>query len=97
MFCEGSSEVEKKELSFFKKIKTSIFDFEGYQDLAAEKVSKTIAYITLLILIFAILISIAYTFAPNSNNSSVAALLIPEAEPVITTVFPSYPNNFLNP
>lgn len=54
--------MEKKELSFFKKIKTSIFDFEGYQDLAAEKVSKTIAYITLLILIFAILISIAYTF-----------------------------------
>lgn len=54
--------MEKKKLSFFNKIKTSIFDFEGYQDLAAEKVSKTIVYIVLLMLIFGIIISIAYTF-----------------------------------
>lgn len=59
---EGSIEVEKKKLSVFNKIKTSIFDFEGYEDLAAEKVSKTIVYIVLLMLIFGILISIAYTF-----------------------------------
>lgn len=54
--------MEKNKLSFWKKIKTSIFDFDGYQDLAAEKVSKTIAYIVLLMLIFGIIVSFAYTF-----------------------------------
>ena len=52
----------KNKLSFWKKLKTSIFDFDGYQDLAAEKVSRTIIYIVLLMLIFGIVISFAYTF-----------------------------------
>ena len=57
---EGSTKVEKNKLSFFKKIKISIFDFDGYQDLAAEKISKTIIYIVLLMLIFSIVISCIY-------------------------------------
>ena len=52
--------MEKNKLSFFKKIKISIFDFDGYQDLAAEKISKTIIYIVLLMLIFSIVISCIY-------------------------------------
>lgn len=54
--------MEEKKYSFFKKIKISIFDFEGYKDLAAEKISRTIGYIALLVLIFGIVISFAYTF-----------------------------------
>lgn len=54
--------MEGKKQSFFKKVRTSIFDFEGYKDLAAEKVSRTIGYIALIILIFGIVISCAYTF-----------------------------------
>lgn len=54
--------MEKKKFSFFKRLKTSIFDFDGYQDLAAEKVSRTIAYIAILMLIFSIIISLIYTF-----------------------------------
>ena len=54
--------MEKNKLSFFKKIKISIFDFDGYQDLAAEKISKTIIYIVLLMLIFSIVVSAVYVF-----------------------------------
>lgn len=53
--------MEEKKLSFFKKFKTSIFDFDGYQVLAAEKVGRTIAYIAILMLIFSIIISAVYT------------------------------------
>lgn len=53
-------EKEKQKLSFFSKIKTSVLDFDGYQNLAAEKVSSTIGYIALIILIFSIVISITY-------------------------------------
>lgn len=52
--------MEKQKLSFFKKVKTSVLDFDGYQSLAAEKISRTIIYIALIILIFSIIISIAY-------------------------------------
>lgn len=54
--------MEKKKSSFFKRLKTSIFDFDGYQDLAAEKVSRTIGYIAILMLIFSIIVSAIYTF-----------------------------------
>lgn len=57
--------MEKEKLSFLKKIKIGIFDFDGYQDLAAEKISKTIVYIVLLMLIFSIVISLSYTFKFN--------------------------------
>ena len=54
--------MKKDKLSFFKKIKTSIFDFDGYQELAAEKISRTIAYIVLLMLILGIIVSFVYTY-----------------------------------
>lgn len=54
--------MKENKISFWKKIKTSIFDFDGYQDLAIEKVSRTIVYIVFLMLIFGIIVSFAYTF-----------------------------------
>ena len=57
--------MEKKKLSFWKKLRISIFDFDGYQELAAEKISRTIGYIVLLILIFSAIISATYTFQFN--------------------------------
>lgn len=50
--------MEKQKLSFFKKVKTSVLDFDGYQSLAAEKISRTIIYIVLILLIFSIVISV---------------------------------------
>lgn len=54
--------MEKKKSSFFKRLKTSIFDFDGYQDLATEKIGRTIGYIAILMLIFSIIVSAVYTF-----------------------------------
>lgn len=54
--------MEKKKSSFFKRLKTSIFDFDGYQGLATEKVGRTIGYIAILMLIFSIIVSAIYTF-----------------------------------
>ena len=54
--------MEENKLSFFKKIKLSIFDFDSYQDLAAEKIRKTILYIVFLMIIFGIMVSCSYTF-----------------------------------
>lgn len=54
--------MEIKEKNFFKKIWTSIRDFEGYEEFAAEKVLKAIKYIVLLTLIFVAIIAISYTY-----------------------------------
>lgn len=54
--------MEEKKLSFFKKIRISIFDFDGYQNLAAEKISRTIGYIALLMVILSVVIALAYTY-----------------------------------
>lgn len=63
--------MKKEKLSFFKKLKISIFDFDGYQELAAEKISRTIGYIVLLMLIFSIVISLVYTYQFNGLISRV--------------------------
>lgn len=51
-----------KEKNFFKKVWTSIKDFEGYEEFAAEKLWKAIKYILILSLIFTIFIAFAYTY-----------------------------------
>lgn len=53
---------ELKTKNFFKKVWTSIKDFEGYEEFAAEKVTKAIKYILLLTLLFTIFIAFAYTY-----------------------------------
>ena len=52
--------MEEKKLSFFKKIKISILDFDGYQNLAAEKISRTVGYIILLMLMFSLIVAGTY-------------------------------------
>ncbi len=54
--------MEIKEKNFFKKVWTSIRDFEGYEEFAAGKVTKAIKYLLLLTLIFASIISLIYTY-----------------------------------
>lgn len=57
--------MEEKKSNFFKKIWTSITDFEEYEEFAADKVSKAVKYIILLTLIFTIVIGVAYTYKFN--------------------------------
>ena len=53
---------EENKISFWKKIKISIFGLEEYQKLAAQKVGKSIGYLAKLMLIFVFLVSIVLTF-----------------------------------
>jgi len=53
---------DKKSLTFWKKFKYSIFDFEKYQEMAAEKIGKTIVYIIILMVIFNIVTAGVYTY-----------------------------------
>ena len=54
--------MEEKKTNFFKKIWTSIRDFEKYEEFAADKLTSAIKYILILTLIFVIIITVAYTF-----------------------------------
>lgn len=52
----------EKKLTFWKKLKYSIIDFEKYQDLAAEKITKTILYIVILMIILGVVVAGIYTY-----------------------------------
>lgn len=54
--------MEEKKTNFFKKVWTSIRDFEKYEEFAADKLISAIKYILILTLIFVIIITVAYTF-----------------------------------
>lgn len=56
-----SKEITKK-MIFFTRIVTSIKDFDKYSMFALEKTTKAIAYLTLLILIFTIIITATFTY-----------------------------------
>lgn len=51
-----------EKLTFWKKFKISITDFEKYQDLAAEKIGKTVIYILILMTIFCLVITGLYMY-----------------------------------
>lgn len=54
--------MEGKKKNFFQKAWISIKDFEGYEQFAAERISKAIIYLLILTLLFAIVITAAYTY-----------------------------------
>lgn len=49
-------------MNFFKKVWTSIRDFEKYGEFAAGKLSSAIKYILILTIIFTATITLAYTY-----------------------------------
>ncbi len=53
---------EEVKISFWKKLKISIFGLEDYKKLAIQKISKTIAYVVILMLIFAFFLTSAITY-----------------------------------
>lgn len=80
----------EKKLGFWKKIKFSIFDFEKYQDLAAEKITRTICYIAILALIFAIVISGVMTYRFSKTIANVRDYIDTDIETIL------FENNQLN-
>ena len=69
--------MENVKIPFFKRIKSSIVDFERYSDFAVEKISVSIKYIAKLIAIFSIIIAIAfsYKFSTIINNEEQLQIL----------------------
>lgn len=53
---------QENKISFWKKVKISIFKLEEYQKLATQKVSSSIGYLAKLMLIFVFLISLVITY-----------------------------------
>ena len=53
---------EENKISFWKKLKISIFGLEEYQKLATQRVGKSIGYLAKLMLIFVFLISLVVTW-----------------------------------
>ena len=53
---------EEVKISFWKKLKISIFGLEDYKKLVVQKTSKTILYIVLLMLIFTFFLTFAITY-----------------------------------
>ena len=47
---------DENKIGFFKKVMTSIKDFEKYEDFALETTSKSIQYLIILVLIFSIIV-----------------------------------------
>lgn len=49
-------------LSFFKRLKMSIFDFDKYHVIAGEGLGRAMMYLVKLILLFSLIMSLAYVF-----------------------------------
>ena len=62
--------MKEEKLSFLQKLKFSIFNFEKYQDLAAEKIKNTIIYLLILVLILGFTVAgiNTYKFTIIINN-----------------------------
>lgn len=62
--------MENIKIPFFRRLKKAVIDFESYSDFAVEKINVAIKYFAKLMIIFSILISIAFTYKFSSiiNN-----------------------------
>ena len=54
--------MENTKIPFFKRLKRAIVNFESYSEFAVEKMSVAIKYFAKLMIIFSIIISIAFTY-----------------------------------
>ena len=67
--------VEESKIPFWKKWKMSIFSLEEYQKLAIQKLTKSIAYIAILMLIFTFFSTICITYLFNNSLKSVVSYI----------------------
>lgn len=66
------SEENTKKMNFFKRVITSIKDFDKYQIFAVEKLGVAIKYLVILVLIFSLVGAITFTVKfSNYINSGI--------------------------
>ncbi len=80
----------KEKLTFWKKIKISIFDFEKYQNLAIERIIRTICYIAILVFILALVVAGIYTYRFNLAITNISNYINDNIETI------TFENNKLN-
>ena len=70
--------MKEKKMSFFKKIKNAIANFDEYQNFSKEKISISIKYFLKLMIIFSILISVFLTIRLYKEVETVKTSFIKE-------------------
>lgn len=55
------SDENTKKMNFFKRVTTSIKDFDKYQIFAVEKLGVAIKYLVILVIIFSLVAAIVFT------------------------------------
>ena len=63
--------MKQKKESFFKRVKNAVTNFDKYRDYSDEKLSVSIKYILKLVLIFAIIITIALVVKINKETNKI--------------------------
>ncbi len=66
---------QESKIPFWKKVKISILGLEEYQKLAAQKISKTIGYMVILMLIFAFFVTLSITYRFHQTLQSVTSYI----------------------
>ncbi len=66
---------QESKIPFWKKVKISVFGLEEYQKLAAQKISKTIGYLAILMLIFAFFVALSITYRFHKTIQSVTSYI----------------------
>jgi len=73
---------EENKISFWKKLKISIFGLEEYQKLATQRVGKSIGYLAKLMLIFVFLMSLVVTYRFSTVVNQVKQYVENEVEEI---------------
>ena len=69
-----------EKIGFFERLKISIFKFEDYARLAAQKISKAVIYMLILMLVFALCVSAATTYKFSQSLNDLANYISNEIE-----------------
>lgn len=82
--------METKKISFFKQMYKSITDFDYYKQLVHNKTSKCFAYFFILVLIYAIIGTIAISYSTSKNMNQIKRFIDSEINEL------NYNNGILN-
>lgn len=72
---------QTKKISFFKRLKMSLFELENYIDFTAEKVSKAFGFMAKMVIIFGIVIAVSttlYIYLKYQSPSNYVQKIVPE-------------------
>lgn len=72
----NNKQYKKIKMSFFKKIKVSIFDFDKYYMIASESISRSLLFLFELFLLFSIIVSFSITYKIAQGGKNISKTII---------------------